>query len=148
MERVLEGENLRRALRQVRRNGGAPGIDGMTVDGLVEHLKVHWPAIRSSLVEGSYKPQPVRRVEIPKSGGGTRNLGVPVVLDRFIEQALLQVLQAEWDSTFSRWSYGFRPGRSAHQAVSQAQAYIRGGYGWVVDVDLERFFIGSTTTYC
>jgi len=140
MERVLESENLRRALRQVRRNCGAPGIDGMTVDGLVAHLKTHWPAIRSSLEEGTYRPQPVRRVVIPKAGGGTRNLGVPVVLDRFVEQALLQVLQAEWDATFSEWSYGFRPGRSAHQAVSQAQAYIREGYAWVVDLDLEKFF--------
>jgi RNA-directed DNA polymerase len=140
MERVLEGENLRRALRQVRRNGGAPGIDGMTVDGLVDHLKAHWPAIRSALVDGTYKPQPVRRVEIPKAGGGTRNLGVPVVLDRFIEQAMLQVLQADWDPTFSEWSYGFRPGRSAHQAVLQAQMYIRDGHPWVVDLDLERFF--------
>lgn len=140
MERVLEGENLRRALRQVRRNRGAPGIDGMTVDALVTHLKRNWPAIRAALVEGSYKPQPVRRVEIPKAAGGTRALGVPVVLDRFIEQALLQVLQAEWDRTFSQWSYGFRPGRSAHQAVLQAQTYIREGYSWVVDLDVERFF--------
>jgi len=140
MERVLERENLRRALRQVRRNQGAPGIDGMTVDGLVAHLKRNWPAIRFSLLEGTYKPQPVRRVEIPKAGGGTRNLGVPVVLDRFIEQALMQVLQAEWDPTFSEWSYGFRPGRSAHQAVAQAQAYIREGYAWVADLDLEAFF--------
>ncbi|MCK4304511.1 MAG: group II intron reverse transcriptase/maturase [Candidatus Eisenbacteria sp.] len=112
----------------------------MTVDGLVPHLKTHWPAIRASLVEGTYTPQPVRRVEIPKSGGGTRNLGVPVVLDRFVEQALMQVLQAEWDPTFSDRSYGFRPGRSAHQAVLQAQMYIREGYTWVVDLDLERFF--------
>jgi len=140
MERVLEGENLRRALRQVRRNRGAPGIDGMTVESLVTHLKRNWPAIRASLVAGNYKPQPVRRVEIPKAGGGTRALGVPVVLDRFIEQALLQVLQAEWDPTFSEWSYGFRPGRSAHQAVLQAQTYIREGYSWVVDLDLEKFF--------
>ncbi len=140
MERVLESENLRRALRQVRHNRGAPGIDGMTVDGLVAHLKANWPAIRSSLVEGTYKPQPVRRVVIPKAGGGTRNLGVPVVLDRFVEQALLQVLQAEWDPTFSEWSYGFRPGRSALQAVAQVQTYIRKGYAWVVDLDLEKFF--------
>ena len=140
MERVLEKENLRRALRQVKRNRGAPGIDGMTVEGLVAHLKKNWPAIRSSLLEGTYKPQPVRRVEIPKAGGGTRNLGVPVVLDRFIEQALMQVLQGEWDPTFSEWSYGFRPGRSAHQAVAQAQTYIREGYAWVVDLDLEKFF--------
>lgn len=140
MERALEKENLKQALRQVRRNRSAPGIDGMTVDGLVTHLKTHWPAIRSSLMEGTYKPQPVRRVQIPKAGGGTRDLGVPVVLDRFVEQALLQVLQAEWDPTFSKWSFGFRPGRSAHQAVSQAQAYIREGYSWVVDIDLEKFF--------
>lgn len=140
MERVLESENLRRALRQVRRNRGAPGIDGMTVDGLVAHLKTHWPVIRASLVNGTYKPRPVRRVEIPKAGGGTRTLGVPVVLDRFLEQAMLQVLQAEWDPTFSEWSYGFRPGRSAHQAVAQAQAYIRDGYAWVADLDLEKFF--------
>ena len=140
MERVLERENLLRALRQVRRNRGAPGIDGMTVDGLVSHLKAHWPAIRTSLVEGTYNPQPVRRVEIAKTGGGTRNLGVPVVLDRFVEQALLQVLQADWDPTFSESSYGFRPGRSAHQAVEQAQTYIREGYAWVADLDLERFF--------
>lgn len=140
MERVLERENLRRALRQVRRNRGAPGIDGMTVDDLVVHLKTHWPAIRASLVEGTYQPQPVRRATIPKSGGGTRNLGIPVVLDRFVEQALLQVLQAEWDPTFSEGSFGFRPGRSAHQAVAQAQKHIRQGYSWVVDLDLERFF--------
>jgi RNA-directed DNA polymerase len=140
MERVLEKENLRRALRQVKRNRGAPGIDGMTVEGLVAHLKKNWPAIRSSLLEGTYKPQPVRRVEIPKAGGGTRNLGVPVVLDRFIEQALMQVLQGEWDPTFSEWSYGFRPGRSAHQAVAQAQTYIREGCAWVADLDLEKFF--------
>ncbi len=140
MERVLEASNLRRALRQVRRNRGAPGLDGMTVDDLVAHLTTHWPAIRAALVEGTYQPQPVRRVEIPKPGGGTRHLGIPVVLDRFIEQALLQVLQADWDPTFSTWSYGFRPGRSAQQAVAQAQTYIRAGYAWVADLDLERFF--------
>ena len=133
-------ENLRRALRQVRRNRGAPGVDGMTVDGLVTHLKANWPAIRASLEDGTYEPQPVRRVEIPKAGGGTRNLGVPVVLDRFVEQALLQVLQAEWDPTFSEASFGFRPGRSAHQAVARAQEYIREGYAWVADLDLEKFF--------
>jgi RNA-directed DNA polymerase len=112
----------------------------MTVEGLGMHLKTHWSTIRASLVDGTYEPQPVRRVEIPKAGGGTRSLGVPVVLDRFIEQALLQVLQAEWDPTFSEWSYGFRPGRRAHQAVARAQRYIREGYGWVVDLDLEKFF--------
>ena len=140
LERVLEPDNLRRALHQVRRNKGAPGIDGMSVDHLVEHLKTHWPTIRASLVDGTYEPQPVRRVAIPKPGGGSRNLGVPIVLDRFIEQALLQVLQEEWDETFSERSYGFRPMRSAHQAVTQAQAYIRQGYTWVVDIDVEKFF--------
>ena len=125
LARVLDPENLRRALRLVRRNKGAPGIDGMSVDQLGPHLKTHWPTIRASLVEGTYTPQPVRRVAIPKPGGGTRHLGVPVVLDRFVEQALLQVLQADWDPTFSEGSYGFRPKRSAHQAVAQAQAYIR-----------------------
>jgi RNA-directed DNA polymerase len=112
----------------------------MTVDDLVAHLKAHWPAIRTSLLEGTYKPQPVRRVEIPKAGGGTRNLGVPVVLDRFVEQALMQVLQGEWDPTFSEASFGFRPGRNAHQAVARAQEYIREGYAWVADLDLEKFF--------
>jgi RNA-directed DNA polymerase len=112
MERALEQENLQQALRQVRRNRGAPGIDGMTVDGLVAHLTTHWPAIRASLGEGAYAPQPVRPVAIPKAGGGTRNLGVPMVLDRFVEQALLQVWQAEWDPTFSDGSFGFRRGRS------------------------------------
>ena len=122
LERVLDPQNLRRALHQVRRNQGAPGLDGMTVDDLEEHLKTHWPTIRASLLAGTYAPQPVRRAVIPKPGGGTRNLGIPIVLDRFIEQALLQVLQEEWDPTFSESSYGFRPQRSAHQAVGQAQA--------------------------
>jgi RNA-directed DNA polymerase len=140
LERVLEPDNLRRALHQVRRNQGAPGIDGMTVDDLEEHLKTHWPTICAALLAGTYAPQPVRRTEIPKPGGGTRNLGIPTVLDRFIEQALLQVLQEAWDPTFSESSYGFRPQRSAHQAVEQAQAYIRDGYTWVVDLDLEKFF--------
>jgi RNA-directed DNA polymerase len=140
LERVLEAENLRRARHQVRRNQGAPGIDGMTVDDLGAYLKAHWPMIRAALLEGTYAPQPARRTEIPKPGGGTRNLGIPTGLDRFIEQALLQVLQEEWDPTFSERSYGFRPQRSAHQAVGQAQAYTREGYTWVVDIDLEKFF--------
>jgi RNA-directed DNA polymerase len=140
LERVLEAGNLRRALHQVRRNQGAPGIDGMTVDDLGEYLKTHWPTIRAALLEGTYAPQPVRRTVIPQAGGGTRNLGVPTVLDRFIEQALLQVLQEEWDPTFSARSDGCRPQRSVHQAVEQAQADIRAGYTWVVDIDLEKFF--------
>jgi len=140
MERLVEAKNLLAALRQVRRNRGAPGIDGMTVDDLVGHLQANWPAIRASLVAGTYRPQPVRRVAIPKAGGGSRNLGVPVVLDRFVEQALMQVLQGKWDATFSEASFGFRPRRSAHQAVARAQEYIREGYAWVVDLDLEKFF--------
>jgi RNA-directed DNA polymerase len=140
LERVLEAKNLRRALHQVRRNQGAPGVDGMTVEELGAYLKTHWPTVRAALLAGTYAPQPVRRAAIPKPRGGTRNLGIPTVLDRFIEQALLQVLQEEWDATFSERSYGFRPQRRAHQAVGQAQAYIRAGYTWVVDIDLEQFF--------
>ena len=141
MEEVCERENLRAALRQVRANEGSPGVDGMTVVGLKDHLKQHWPAIREQLLNGTYEPQPVRRVEIPKpDGGGVRKLGIPRVLDRFIQQAVLQVLQRRWDGTFSENSYGFRPGRSAHQAVAQAQQYIAAGHGWCVDLDLEKFF--------
>jgi len=140
MERVLERGNLFRALRQVRENGGSPGIDGMSVDALVGYLKRRWPEIREELLQGSYWPQPVRRVEIPKPDGGRRTLGIPTVLDRLIQQALLQVLQADWDRGFSEHSYGFRPGRSAHQALSAAQGYLREGRAWVVDLDLEKFF--------
>jgi RNA-directed DNA polymerase len=140
MEEVCERENLKRALRRVRANKGSPGIDGMTVIQLPGHLKTHWPALRTQLLSGTYTPQPVKRVEIPKPGGGTRALGVPTVLDRFIQQAVLQVLQRDWDATFSEHSYGFRPHRSAHHAVAQAQQYIAEGYGWVVDLDLEKFF--------
>jgi RNA-directed DNA polymerase len=141
MEEVCERENLKAALRQVRANKGSPGVDGMTVVGLKDHLKQHWPAIREQLLNGTYEPQPVRRVEIPKpDGGGVRKLGIPRVLDRFIQQAVLQVLQRRWDRTFSEHSYGFRPGRSAHQAVAQAQQYIAEGHGWCVDLDLEKFF--------
>lgn len=140
LEAVVERDNLRKALRQVQRNKGAPGADGMTVDELASHLKDHWPEIRAQLLAGTYQPQPVRRVEIPKASGGKRALGVPTVLDRFTQQAVLQVLQADWDPSFSAASYGFRPGRSAHQAVKQAQAYIGAGYGVVVDLDLEKFF--------
>ena len=115
-------------------------MDGMTVQQLPEYLKQHWPAIREQLLSGTYKPQPVKRVEIPKPDGGVRKLGIPTVLDRFIQQAVMQVLQRRWDGTFSEHSYGFRPGRSAHQAVEQAQRYIAEGYRWVVDLDLEKFF--------
>ena len=121
MEAIVERENLKKALAQVKRNKGAAGIDGMSVDDLPAYLKEHWPTIRAQLLEGTYKPQPVRRVEIPKASGGTRPLGIPTVLDRFIQQAVLQVLQADWDRTFSEHSFGFRPGRSAHQAVERAQ---------------------------
>lgn len=145
MEAIVERDNLRKALAQVRRNKGAPGADGMTVDGLAAHLKDHWPPIRAQLLEGTYVPQPVRRVEIPKASGGTRPLGVPTVLDRFIQQAVLQVLQREWDPTFSERSFGFRPGRSAHQAVKRAQKYIAAGHRVVVDLDIEKFFATPTT---
>ena len=140
MEAVCERENCKQALRRVKSNKGSPGIDGMTVEELPEHLKEHWPAIREQLLSGTYKPQPVRRVEIPKPDGGVRKLGIPTVLDRFIQQAVMQVLQRSWDGTFSAHSYGFRPGRSAHQAVEQAQQYQAEGYRWVVDLDLEKFF--------
>jgi RNA-directed DNA polymerase len=140
MECVLERDNLRSALHKVMRNGGSPGIDGMTVKELTPCLKQEWPTIRRQLLNGEYTPKPVRRVEIPKPGGGIRKLGIPTVLDRFIQQALLQVLQREWDPTFSEFSYGFRPGRSAHQALSQAQSYLKKGLIWVVDMDLEKFF--------
>jgi RNA-directed DNA polymerase len=140
MEAVVERENLKKALARVKRNKGAAGIDGMTVDELSPHLKEHWPTIRARLVAGTYKPQPVRRVEIPKASGGKRSLGIPTVLDRFVQQAVMQVLQADWDGTFSAASFGFRPGRSAHQAVERAQAYIASGHGFVVDIDLEKFF--------
>ena len=140
MEAVVEGENLKKALAQVKRNKGAAGIDGMNVGDLLAHLKEHWPTIRAQLLEGTYKPQPVRRVEIPKASGGTRPLGIPTVLDRFIQQAVMQVLQADWDETFSETSFGFRPGRSAHQAVERAQTYIASGHAIVVDIDLEKFF--------
>jgi RNA-directed DNA polymerase len=141
MEEVCERENCQQALRRVKANRGSPGVDGMTVRELPAYLKQHWPAIREQLLKGTYRPQPVRRVEIDKpDGGGVRKLGVPTVLDRFIQQAVLQVLQRRWDGTFSDHSYGFRPGRSAHQAVVRAQQYVTEGYRWVVDLDLEKFF--------
>ena len=140
MEEVCEQDNCKRALARVRANKGSPGVDGISVHDLPGHLQQHWPAIREQLLSGTYTPQPVRRVEIPKPDGGVRKLGIPTVLDRFIQQAVMQVLQNRWDRTFSPYSYGFRPGRSAHQAVEQAQQYIAAGYRFVVDLDLEKFF--------
>jgi len=144
MEEVCERENLKAALRRVKDNKGSPGVDGITVNELPDYLKQHWPTIREQLLNGTYKPQPVRRVEIPKpDGGGSRKLGIPTALDRFVQQAVLQVLQRRWDRTFSHSSFGFRPRRSAHQAVARAQQYIVQGHGWVVDLDLEKFFGAS-----
>ena len=140
MEEVVERENLIKALKRVQANKGSPGVDGMTVGELPGYLKGQWTAIREQLMSGTYKPQPVKRVEIEKPGGGMRKLGVPTAVDRFIQQAVLQVLQARWDPTFCESSYGFRPGRSQHEAVAQAQKYIAEGYGWCVDLDLEKFF--------
>ena len=140
MEEVCERENLKAAMRRVRANQGSPGVDGMTVIGIKDYLKQHGPAIRKQLLNGTYEPQPVRRVEIDKPDGGVRKLGIPTVLDRLIQQAVMQVLQRKWDRTFSDHSYGFRPGRSAHQAVAQAQQYIAEDCGWCVDLDLEKFF--------
>src|SRR6184192_4311633 len=140
MEEVCERENLKEALRQVKSNKGSAGVDGITVNQLTDYLKQHWPAIREQLLNGTYEPKPVRRVEIPKPDGGVRKLGIPTVLDRFIQQAVMQVLQRRWNPTFSQYSYGFRPRRSAHHAVAQAQQYIAQGNGWVIDLDLEKFF--------
>ena len=140
MEEVCERENCLQALKRVKSNKGSPGIDGMRVSELPGYLKQHWPAIREQLLNGSYQPQPVKRVEIAKPDGGVRKLGIPTVLDRFIQQAVMQVLQGKWDRTFSEHSHGFRPQRSAHQAVAKAQQYIAAGHRWVVDLDLEKFF--------
>jgi RNA-directed DNA polymerase len=141
MEEVCEWENLKQALQQVKANKGSPGIDGMTVEELPDYLQQHWPVMREQLLSGTYEPKPVRRVEIEKpDGGGMRKLGIPSVLDRFVQQAVMQVLQRQWDPTFSDHSYGFRPQRSAHQAVAQAQKHIATGYSCVVDLDLEKFF--------
>ena len=139
-ERIFSRENLMRALKRVQSNGGAPGVDGMTVEGLPDHLRAHWPSIREKLEAGKYEPSPVKRVEIPKPGKGTRQLGIPTVQDRLIQQAMHQVLSAQFESTFSEHSYGFRPGRSAHDAVKAARVHVEAGYKWVVDIDMERFF--------
>jgi RNA-directed DNA polymerase len=141
MEEVIERGNMRAALRQVRANQGSPGVDGMQVDELPEFLKTHWPGIKDQLLTGTYQPQVIKRVAIPKPGSHEpRKLGIPCVIDRLIQHAMLQVLQWRWDPTFSAFSYGFRPRRSAHQAVAQAQAYIEQGYSYVVDIDLAKFF--------
>ena len=140
MEAICSTENMSRALRKVIANKGAPGVDGMTVGELDRHWRRHGPEITSQLLRGTYRPQPVKRVEIPKSDGGIRKLGIPTSLDRAIQQAVLQVLQEVWEPTFSAHSYGFRPGRSAHQAVARARVYITEGRPWVVDIDLEKFF--------
>jgi len=140
MEAVVARENMVKALYRVERNKGAAGVDSMTVGELRPYLKVQWPRIKEELLEGKYKPQPVRRVEIPKRSGGMRQLGIPTVVDRLIQQALHQVLSPLFDPGFSESSYGFRPGRSAHKAIKAARSYVRGGKRWVVDVDLDKFF--------
>jgi RNA-directed DNA polymerase len=139
-EQVVGRANALAALKRVKQNKGSPGVDGMTVEELAPYLVEHWEAIREQLLAGTYQPQPVRRHDIPKPGGGTRTLGIPTVQDRFIQQCLLQVLQPQFDPTFSEHSYGFRPGRSAHDAVRAAQRYIQSGRRWVADVDLAKFF--------
>jgi RNA-directed DNA polymerase len=141
IEEVLRHENMLKAYQRVVRNGGAPGVDGMTVEQLAEHCREHWEQIRESVLNGRYKPQAVRKVEIPKPDGkGTRTLGIPTVMDRMIQQAVLQVLQPIFEPTFSESSFGFRPGRSAHGAVLRAREYVEQGSEWVVDLDLEKFF--------
>lgn len=140
MEKVVERSNVEKALKRVKQNKGSPGVDGMTVDELPKHLTENWKAIRAQLLDGTYRPKVVREVEIPKSGGGVRKLGIPSALDRCIQQSILQVLQPMVDPTFSEHSHGFRPGRRAHDAVCEAQRYIQSGKRVVVDVDLERFF--------
>lgn len=135
MEQVCKRDNCKQALARVKANRGSPGADGMSISQLPGYLRAHWPAIREPLLSGTYQPQPVKRVEIPKPDGGVRKLGIPTVLDRFIQPAMLQVLQRRWDRTFSDHSYGFRPGRSAHQAVAHAQHDMADGARWVVDLE-------------
>ena len=143
---VLARENMQQAWKRVRSNKGASGIDGLSIEETAERLRTEWPSIREQLLHGTYRPQPVRRVTIPKPDGGERELGIPTVTDRLIQQALLQVLQPLLDPAFSQHSYGFRPGRSAHQAVHAAQSYVQSGRRVVVDVDLEKFL--DRASYC
>ena len=140
MESVVSRPNMQRAYDRVLRNKGAAGVDGLSVSELGDLLRQHWPTIKAKLLEGSYQPQPVRQVSIPKPQGGVRQLGIPTALDHLIQQALHQCLSPLFEPTFSEASFGFRPGRSAQQAVQRAQSHVRDGFGWVVDVDLEKFF--------
>ncbi|WP_116192904.1 group II intron reverse transcriptase/maturase, partial [Paenibacillus taihuensis] len=140
LERMLKGDNLRLAYKRVVQNGGAPGVDCVTVAQLQAYLKTHWETVKAELLTGTYRPSPVKRVEIPKPGGGVRLLGIPTVMDRFLQQALLQVMNPIFDPHFSWYSYGFRQGKRAHDAVKQAQSYIQSGLRWVVDMDLAKFF--------
>lgn len=140
MEEMLEDKNLQKALKRVIRNGGSPGVDGMAVRELPSYIQSNWERIERQLLNDTYKPQPVKRVEIPKPNGGVRKLGIPTVMDRYIQQMVLQILQAYIDPTFSESSFGFRPNRSAHQAIARAQEHIQAGHRWVVDMDLEKFF--------
>lgn len=139
-EEVLSRENLLKAFERVVKNQGAPGIDGMTVDELGDWCRHHWPALKEVLLSGKYVPSPVLKVEIPKAGGGMRMLGIPTVVDRLLQQALSQALMLHYDPTFSDSSFGYRPGRSAHQALDRAKEHMAAGHRWVVDVDLEKFF--------
>ncbi len=140
LDAVLASDNLARAWKRVKSNKGAPGVDGVTVEDWPAHARAHWPAVREQIEQGRYRPQPVRRVEIPKPDGGKRLLGIPTVTDRLVQQAIAQVLTPIFDPTFSDWSFGFRPGRNAHQAIKQVQAYVKDGYRIAVDLDLAKFF--------
>src|ERR1043166_8888691 len=140
MEVVVDADNMRQALRRVKANKGSAGVDGMTVKELPDYLRTHWPRLREELLTGTYQPQPVKRVEIPKPDGGMRLLGIPTVLDRLIQQAILQALTPLYDPMFSPSSYGFRPGKSAHNALYSARQHVAVGRAWVVDLDLEKFF--------
>ena len=140
LQAVLAGDNLARAWKRVKSNRGAPGIDGVTVQDWPAHAREHWPALRTQIESGRYKPQPVRRVEIPKTGGGKRLLGIPTVSDRVVQQAVAQVLTPIFEPTFSASSFGFRPGRNAHQAIRQVQAHVKDGWRIAVDIDLAKFF--------